>query len=106
MAKTTRLYNMSDLVFVVVVNKHPHKWLDLEYKKSSVIEMFQHWINQIKCDLQYIGSVSYFSLMIESVKQSCSSVDASSNMQKNVKFHISKENKTDIFTRGHKKLTG
>lgn len=92
MARTTRLYNMSDLVFVVV-NKHPHKWLDLQYKKSSFIEMSQHWINQIKCDHQYIGSVSYFSLMIESVKQSCSSVDASSNMQKMLNFISQKKNR-------------
>lgn len=91
MARTARLYIMGDLAFLVV-NKHANN--GLAYKKSLVITMFQHWITQIKCDQKYIGSVSYLSLMVESVKQCCTSDDVSSNMQKIVKFHIWKEKQT------------
>ncbi len=89
MARTARLYDMSGLASCMQA-------MDWTYKKSSAIAMFQHRITQIKCDQQYIGSVSYFSLMTESVKQSCSSVDVSSNMQNKVKFHIWKEKQKSL----------
>lgn len=80
---------MIDLAFAVV-NKHAGNGLDL-HKNLPAIGTFQHRITQTKCDQQYIGSVSYFSLMTESVKQNCRSVDVSSNMQNKVNFHIWKE---------------
>lgn len=43
--------------------------MDLTHNKSSAMAMFQHQITQIKCDQRYIGSVSYFSSMVERVKQ-------------------------------------
>lgn len=64
MARKAWLYDMGDLAFLVV-NKHANNELDPQ--KSSVLAMLHHQITQIKCNQQYIGSVSYFSLMIESV---------------------------------------